>query len=154
MVPNSPAWPSDIPPAVRGFVQDVTYLIQHPAHRLVNTHDRPEHNHAIATTRTPNWRLLERGGIDGDSTHAGEVAATSPKRFHGSIELPAASAALKFSDLMNEVVQHFSSDPDNEVKIRVEVEASSNQGFDENVQRTVRENSNTLGLNSSEFEEE
>ena len=80
--------------------------------------------------------------------------ATSPKRFHGSIELPAASAALKFSDLMNEVVQHFSSDPDNEVKIRVEVEASSNQGFDENVQRTVRENSNTLGFNSSEFEEE
>ena len=55
---------------------------------------------------------------------------------------------------MNEVVQHFSSDPDNEVKIRVEVEASSTQGFDENVQRTVRENSNTLGFNSSEFEEE
>lgn len=77
-----------------------------------------------------------------------------PKRFNGEISLPAASAGMKFSDIMQEVVQHFSSDPDNEVTIQVEVVAKSPSGFDENVQRATRENSNTLGFHRAEFEEE
>lgn len=88
---------------------------------------------------------------DNDET---PTAPSMPKRYYGSIELPAASAGMKFTDLMQEVVQHFSSDPDNQVSIRVEIVAKSPTGFDERTQRTVRENSNTLGFNSGEFEKE
>ena len=93
----------------------------------------------------------------GDIESPGETTQappSMPKRYYGSIELPAASAGMKFTDLMQEVVQHFSSDPDNQVSIRVEIEAKSPTGFDERTQRTVRENSNTLGFNSGEFEQE
>ncbi len=93
----------------------------------------------------------------GDIESLGETTQappSMPKRYYGSIELPAASAGMKFTDLMQEVVQHFSSDPDNQVSIRVEIEAKSPTGFDERTQRTVRENSNTLGFNSGEFEQE
>lgn len=102
-------------------------------------------------------------GVPSDTSTSGDIESlgettqappSMPKRYYGSIELPAASAGMKFTDLMQEVVQHFSSDPDNQVSIRVEIEAKSPTGFDERTQRTVRENSNTLGFNSGEFEQE
>ncbi len=76
------------------------------------------------------------------------------KRFYGNIDLKPTNAILQFDQIIREVIQHFSSKVGTDVKIKVEVEATSNKGFDENVQRTVRENSRTLGFNQAEFEEE
>jgi len=76
------------------------------------------------------------------------------KRFYGAIDLKPTSAILQFGDIVKEVIQHFSSKVGTDVKIKVEVEASSSNGFDENVQRTVKENSRTLGFKQAEFEEE
>jgi hypothetical protein len=57
-------------------------LFNYEKHRLVNLHDRPEHNHADAATRTPNRRLLGRGAIDGDyflsSNHFRNLAFKKP----------------------------------------------------------------------------
>ena len=41
-----------------------------------------------------------------------------------------------------------------EVTISVEIQAKSQDGFDESLQRTIKENCNVLGFKNSEFEEE
>ena len=41
-----------------------------------------------------------------------------------------------------------------DVNISVEVQAKSSDGFDETVQRTIKENCNVLRFGSAEFEEE
>ena len=77
---------------------------------------------------------------------------TKQKKFYGTVELPPAGAGLKFSEIMQEVVQHFSKDPQNKVKIKVDIEAESPGGFDEATVRTARENANTLNFDQANFE--
>ena len=76
------------------------------------------------------------------------------KRFHGSVNLDPVKASLDFSKIVEEVVQHFSSEVSSEVKITVEIEADMPKGIRENIQRAVKENCNTLKFNIAEFEEE
>lgn len=63
-----------------------------------------------------------------------------------------AKTGLKFKEVMQEVMQHFTKKHGTSVKLKVEIEAENSEGFDEAVQRTVRENSKTLGFDQSEFE--
>lgn len=88
----------------------------------------------------------------------GKGGGTTPKkvyhRFHGSVSLKPVSAALDFSKIAEEVIQHFSSKVGTEVKINLEVEAQSAKGFDDATRRTVQENSRTLGFDHADFEEE
>jgi len=55
---------------------------------------------------------------------------------------------------MNEVVQHFTAKLGVDVSISIEIQAKSSEGFDENLQRTVKENCNVLKFSSAEFEDE
>lgn len=61
---------------------------------------------------------------------------------------------MDFATIMDEVVQQLTAKLGVNVKISVEIEASSQDGFDESMQRTVKENCNVLRFNSAEFEEE
>ena len=61
---------------------------------------------------------------------------------------------MKFSEIMNEVVQHLSSKPHQNVEIRVGIEATDEEGYDEVTLRNVRENANALNLKDAEFTEE
>ena len=47
---------------------------------------------------------------------------------------------------------HLISNPAVDVKIKIEIEAKNQEGFDEAIQRTIKENSNTLRFDLSEFE--
>jgi len=85
---------------------------------------------------------------------AGMSDATDLKRFYGSTTLDPVTAAMDFSTIMNEVVQQFTARPGVNVKISVEVEAISQSGFDETVQRTVKENCNVLKFITYEFEKD
>ena len=76
------------------------------------------------------------------------------KHFYGTVSLKPDKAILDFDQIVREVVQHFSSKVDTKVKINIEIDAQSSKGFDESTQRTVKENSHTLGFDQSEFEEE
>jgi hypothetical protein len=51
------------------------------------------------------------------------------------------------------VVQQFTAKLGVEVKISVEIEVWSKEGFDEALQRTIKENCNMLRFGSAEFEE-
>lgn len=79
---------------------------------------------------------------------------TPKKRFYGTIQLDALTAKMRFADVVDEVVEHFTKTPGVTVRISVEVEAESPQGFGESIQRTVKENSAVLKFSSAEFEEE
>ena len=53
----------------------------------------------------------------------------------------------------DEVVLNFTKRPGVNVQITVEIHAESAEGFDENLQRTIRENTKTLRFGDSGFEE-
>lgn len=94
--------------------------------------------------------------ISPDNTPQPEVVPDrdpKKKHFYGTVHLDPVKAKMEFSQVMDEVVQHFTSQPGVKVTISVEVEAETASGFGEQVQRAVKENSSTLGFSSSEFEE-
>jgi hypothetical protein len=72
-------------------------------------------------------------------------------RFYGTVELDPVTASLRFSKIMSELVELFSSNPGTHVRIRVDIEAEDARTFSEGVVRAARENSKVLGL-KSDFE--
>lgn len=91
----------------------------------------------------------------GESDEGGSSESTFKKKhFYGTVNVKPTNASLEFDQIVREVVQHFSSKIGTDVKIKVEIEAASQKGFDEATQRIIKENSRTLGFNQSEFEEE
>ncbi len=90
----------------------------------------------------------------GKSIYAGGGAAPQPvkKQFYGSIELDAIQAKKQFADLVDEVVQQFTIRPGVKVRIAIEIQADSPTGFDDGLQRAVKENCNVLRFKNAEFE--
>jgi hypothetical protein len=86
------------------------------------------------------------------STGGGAVPQPIKKQFYGSIELDAIQAKKQFADLVDEVVLQFTSRPGVKVRIAIEVQAESATGFDDGLQRAVKENCNVLKFKSAEFE--
>ena len=60
---------------------------------------------------------------------------------------------MEFSNIVDEVIQQFSSELGVDVNVSVEIEANSGKGFDENKQRTIKENCNVLKFDNAEFED-
>lgn len=91
----------------------------------------------------------------GSTGGTGTPAPTATKKqFYGTISLDPVKAKMDFATIIDEVVQQFTAKLGVNVKISVEIEATSQDGFDESMQRTVKENCNVLRFNSAEFEEE
>ncbi|MDK2889756.1 MAG: hypothetical protein PWR21_388 [Methanoculleus sp.] len=74
------------------------------------------------------------------------------KRFYGKKELDPVNAKVAFSDLVDEVVQHFTTKPHVRVRIRIDIDAETDDEFDEALQRIVKENSNVLRFEQAQFE--
>ena len=89
-----------------------------------------------------------------DTRQAGGGATQTVKRqFYGNIDLDPIMAKRQFADLVDEVVLQFTSRPGVQVKIAIEIQAESPTGFDEGLQRAVKENCNVLHFQNAEFEE-
>lgn len=99
-----------------------------------------------------------RGGETAPQTPAGGTSPGIPpttsakKQFYGTIMLDPIKAKMDFATIMDEVVQKFISKLGVDVKISVEIQAQSKDGFDEALQRIIKENCNVLKFDSSEFE--
>ena len=63
------------------------------------------------------------------------------KRFYGNIELDPILAKKQFADFVDGIVEPFALKSGTKIRISIEIEAESGQGFDESLQRTVKENS-------------
>lgn len=59
---------------------------------------------------------------------------------------------MAFADIIDEVVQQFTAKVGINFEISVEIKASAKDGFDESVQRTIKENCNVLKFGNAEFE--
>jgi len=57
------------------------------------------------------------------------------------------------ADLVDEVVLQFTARPGVKVKIAIEIQVDSATGFDDGLQRAVKENCNVLRFKNAEFEE-
>jgi len=74
------------------------------------------------------------------------------RNFYASIELNPIQSKKQFADLVDEVVMQFTSHPGVKVKIVIEISAESEAGFDDGLQRAVKENCNVLKFKSAEFD--
>ena len=74
------------------------------------------------------------------------------KHFYASIDIDPFQAKKQFADLVDEVVLQFTSRPGVRVRIAVEVQADAATGFDDGLQRAVKENCKVLRFKNAEFE--
>ena len=105
---------------------------------------------ADATTAPPRAEDHDRPA--GTAFGGATVVPSIKKQFYGSIELDPIQAKKQFADLVDEVVLQFTSRPGVRVRIAIEIEAETTTGFDDNVQRAVKENCKVLRFKNAEFE--
>ncbi len=92
--------------------------------------------------------------VSSTATISAEIIQTAiKKQFYGSVELDAVKAKIDFATIVNEIVEQFTAKLGVEVTISVEIQAKTKDGFDEALQRTIKENCNVLHFNSAEFDE-
>jgi hypothetical protein len=60
---------------------------------------------------------------------------------------------MEFATIVEEVIQQFTTKLGVDVTISVEISARGTDGFDEALQRSVKENCNVLRFNNAEFED-
>jgi hypothetical protein len=89
----------------------------------------------------------------GAGSGSGGSASTKKTMFFGSVELDPIKAKLQFSDVAEEVLMLFTQKPGVKVRISVEIEAESPSGFDDGIQRAVRENCDQLKFKNRAFED-
>jgi len=91
--------------------------------------------------------------LDGPATTPSVPAAPALKKhFFGSIELDPIRAKQQFVDVVDEVIQQFTSKPGIAVTISIDIRAEAASGIDEATQRAVRENCRVLGIRPGDFE--
>lgn len=98
---------------------------------------------------TPRVEDSAKGGY---TKGTGATGQSVKNQFYGSIELDPILAKKQFADLVDEVVQQFTTRTGVKVKIAIEIQAESAAGFDDGLQRAVRENCNVLRFKNAEFE--
>ncbi|EWH01940.1 hypothetical protein Q427_11510 [Halomonas sp. BC04] len=104
-------------------------------------------------TTTSGGASAPMGGSAGEASMV-EATSAIKKHFYGTVGLDPVKAKMDFATLADEIVEQFNLRTGVEVKISVEIEATSADGFDEALQRTIKENCNVLKFSSSEFEGE
>lgn len=100
-------------------------------------------------TTAPRVEDSAKGRYGASDSGSGQIAKT---QFYGSASLDPFLAKKQFADLVDEVVQQFTTKQGVRVSISVEIRAESSAGFDEGLQRAVRENCSVLKIKPAEFE--
>ncbi len=120
----------------------------------------------VPQPQVPTASEGDKGGYAGTSpTTAAPTAPAAPgatvaptaavkKQFYGSINIDPVKAKMDFAQIYDEIVEQFTSRLGVEVRISIEIQANSTTGFDESLQRTIKENCNVLRFGEAEFEGE
>jgi predicted AAA+ superfamily ATPase len=74
------------------------------------------------------------------------------KSFHGSATVAPAAAKMRLRDIADEIIATLAADPNAEVKVRIEIEATFPSGAADQTKRAVSENAKTLGFSTAEWE--
>jgi predicted AAA+ superfamily ATPase len=89
----------------------------------------------------------------GASSGSGGGASTKKTMFFGSVVIDPIKAKLQFSDIAEEVIMLFTQRPGVKVRISLDIEAESLSGFDDGIQRAVRENCDQLKFKNRSFDD-
>ncbi len=108
--------------------------------------------HPLTTGDASTHPRIQEPAPTGKPVASGTAQQSIKKQFYGSISLDPIQAKKQFADLVDEVVLQFTSRPGVQVSIAIEIQAESPTGFDDAVQRAVRENCKVLRFKSAEFE--
>jgi predicted AAA+ superfamily ATPase len=90
----------------------------------------------------------------GKFSEAGETEDKKKIRFYGTVLLDPHTGRMEFDQIYDEIISLLTSKPGSVVTLRLDIDASHKEGFEENIQRAVRENARTLEFDDAEFEEE
>ena len=83
-----------------------------------------------------------------------EAAGGSPKAhsFHGNVTVNASTAKLRLVQIAEEIIAALTADPNAEVGVSVEIQASFPSGAKDQTKRAVSENARTLGFKNADWE--
>jgi hypothetical protein len=82
------------------------------------------------------------------------VVDSKPRRFYGVVVVDPVRMSRDAGQVADEVVKHLAGLVDTNVEVRIEITASSEEGFADDVVRTVTENAKTLKFDQHGFEEQ
>jgi predicted AAA+ superfamily ATPase len=85
-------------------------------------------------------------------TPPGPTPAPKAKSFHGSAAVAPAAAKMQLVQIAEEIIATLAADPNAEVKVRIEIEATFANGAQDQIKRAVSENARTLGFGTAEWE--
>jgi predicted AAA+ superfamily ATPase len=105
---------------------------------------------SVPSTSNPSQEPPGRPFIQHPSTPA--PVTTRPKSFHGSAAVAPAAAKMRLVQIAEEVIAVLAADPNAEVKVRIEIEATFPNSAEDHTRRAVSENAKTLGFGSAEWE--
>ena len=130
-----------------GAVFDDTLLLIEPeAARAYEEANRPAPTPAQPTPAQP-------GKEPGPQPTTPMPGAAKSRSFHGTADIPAATAKMRLVQLADEIVSVLNSDPSAAVKLVVEISADFPEGATDTVKRAVSENARSLGLKSADWEQ-
>ncbi|WP_293645321.1 ATP-binding protein [Thiolapillus sp.] len=117
--------------------------------------NQKERNHTDTTFPADMEEMDDKGessASGSDDVSIPDKASSFKKQFYGTVSLDPIRAKMDFATIIDEVVQQFTAKLGVDVKISVEIQAQSKEGFDEALQRAIKENCNVLKFLTSEFE--
>jgi hypothetical protein len=83
--------------------------------------------------------------------NVGAGPAAKKHTFYATVDLDPLRPKLQFSEIADEVLMLFTQRPDAKVRVSIQIEAESTSGFDEGMQRSVKENCDQLKIVKKEF---
>ena len=102
---------------------------------------------AGATGQSPLFQNPAVSAIPAATTGSGK-----PKSFYGSVEVSPATAKMRLVQLAEEIIGNLAADPQAELKITVEINATFPNGATDQIKRAVSENAKSLGFKTSTWE--
>lgn len=136
---------------------DTLLLIEPLAAEAYEDAIRPVAAPALAAPATTS-SVAEGPSTDGASPSPGPMTITptataaKPRTFYGSVEVPPATAKMRFVQIAEEIVSVLTSDPNATVRLVVEISAEFPDGASDSLKRAVSENARSLGLKSADWE--
>ena len=93
------------------------------------------------------------GPVQPGPTPPGPTASTTKaKSFHGSAAIAPATAKMRLVQIAEEIVATLAADPNADVKVRIEIDATFAHGAQDQTKRAVSENAKTLAFSTAEWE--
>jgi len=78
--------------------------------------------------------------------------AVKAKAFHGNVAINPSTAKIRFVQVAEEIIAALAADPNAEVKVSLEIQATFPNGAQDQTKRAVSENAKTLGFKNADWE--